>query len=347
MVMESLEKWFLENKRNFPWRENKTPYRVWISEVMLQQTRASVVVDYFERWMEIFPTIEILSNSSIETVIKTWEGLGYYSRARNIHKASKIIVEKFQGIIPDDYDSLLKIPGFGPYTASAVLCFAFEKKAYPIDGNVNRVISRYAAIEIEISKRSFRKQVEDILSVFFNHPKPFVLAEGLIELGALICGKTPKCCDCPLKEGCAANKTNQQVFYPLKKQGKELIKLFRPCFVIEHEGSFLLKINNPGVIMADLAEFPFIDVNDEKISNTKLLKLANEFYQDDLELRQVLTRINHSFTQFKANVFPVFLRAKIKKEIAGFEWVSFGDLQKKAFSSGHKKILLEVAKIYS
>lgn len=345
--MESLEAWFLENKRSFPWRENKTPYRVWISEVMLQQTRAAVVVDYFERWMKVFPTIEVLSNSPIETVIKTWEGLGYYSRARNIHKASKIIVEKFQGVIPDDYDSLLKIPGFGPYTASAVLSFAFEKKAYPIDGNVNRVISRYAAIEIEMSKKSFKMEVQNVLSSFFDHPKPFVIAEALIELGALICGKNPKCCDCPLKRGCSANKTNQQGFYPLKKQGKELIKLFRPCFVIEHEGSFLLKLNKPGVIMADLAEFPFVDTSDEKVGYTRLFKLANEFYQGDLEFRQPLTKISHTFTQFKAVLFPVLLKTKIKKEMEGLQWVSFDDLQNKAFSSGHKKILLEVAKIYS
>lgn len=138
-----LKHWFEENKRNFPWRGKPSPYAVWVSEVMLQQTQASVVVPYFERWIVRFPSIEVLASASIEEVIKLWEGLGYYSRARSLHEGAKFLVEHHNGTLPSDPIALAKVKGLGPYTIGAILSFAFHQKAAAIDGNVTRVMSRF------------------------------------------------------------------------------------------------------------------------------------------------------------------------------------------------------------
>ncbi len=139
--------WFAVNKRNFPWRKDKTPYAVWVAEVMLQQTRAAVVVEYFIRWMKRFPTVESLANAPIEEVIKLWEGLGYYQRARNLHQGAKQVVDLYGGMVPQDKEKLFQIQGLGPYTVSAILAFAFGEKKVPIDGNIKRVFSRYFLLE--------------------------------------------------------------------------------------------------------------------------------------------------------------------------------------------------------
>ena len=160
--MDVLNSWFEQNQRELPWRINRTPYRVWISEVMLQQTRASVVVPYFLKWMELFPDMNALAKAPLDLVIKTWEGLGYYSRARNLLEAAKWIVKEFNGQIPSTKADLLKIKGFGPYTAAAVLSFAFKQKEIAVDGNVLRVIARYACIEKDIKKLSVKREIEEI-----------------------------------------------------------------------------------------------------------------------------------------------------------------------------------------
>ena len=151
--VESLRSWFQNNKRTLPWREeNPIPYRVWVSEVMLQQTQVSVVIPYFERWMERFPTLESLAKGSIDEVIKLWEGLGYYSRARNLHSGAQFVYEQFDGVIPSDTASLQLIQGLGPYTVAAIQTFAFRQKTAPVDGNVIRVLSRY----FPFRRRSFK-----------------------------------------------------------------------------------------------------------------------------------------------------------------------------------------------
>ena len=155
--MEKLHEWFQENQRSFPWRQAPTPYQVWISEVMLQQTRAIVVIDYFNRWMKAFPDIFSLTRATLEEVIKAWEGLGYYSRARNMHKAAELIVKRWNGQLPDQREDLEDIPGLGPYTIGAILAFGFHQKAVALDGNVLRVLSRYFCIEENICTARVRQ----------------------------------------------------------------------------------------------------------------------------------------------------------------------------------------------
>ena len=246
--MQELKDWFLENQREFPWRENRTPYRVWVSEVMLQQTRASVVVPYFSRWMEKYPTIAHLAGADIDDVIKSWEGLGYYSRARNLQAGAKQVMELYHGELPSNLVDLLKIKGLGHYTAGAILSFAFGQKAPALDGNVMRVLARYLGFEKDVIRyqRELRERLIDLLP---ERDAPIVM-EGLIELGATICNKPPSCTQCPLRAGCKALAQDQTDLLPIKPKPKEVIELQRYVYCIISNGKVLVKKGKRGSIMA-------------------------------------------------------------------------------------------------
>ena len=196
-IAEIVQHWFLQSQRSFPWREDRSPYSVWISEVMLQQTQARVVIDYYQRWMKKFPDIEHLARAPLEEVIKQWEGLGYYVRARNLHKAAQYLVEHHQGIFPSSRELLEKIPGIGPYTVGAILSFAFHQKAAAVDGNVIRVLTRLFAMQEEVQTQSSKKWLWKCAENLLPEKEPWILVEGLIELGATVCTLKPKCSQCP------------------------------------------------------------------------------------------------------------------------------------------------------
>jgi A/G-specific adenine glycosylase len=162
-TLQSFTQWFKVNKRSFPWRENTSPYEVWVSEVMLQQTQASVVISYYLAWMKEFPNIDSLAQAPLEQVLKVWEGLGYYSRARRLHEAAKIISQQHGGILPKDENTLKTIPGIGPYTLGAIRSFAFHQKAAAVDGNVMRVLSRFLCIEEDISSLKVQKKIREYM----------------------------------------------------------------------------------------------------------------------------------------------------------------------------------------
>lgn len=182
----ALHQWFREMNRPFPWRENPNPYRVWISEVMLQQTRASVVIPYFERWMELFPGPHVLARAPLEEVIKAWEGLGYYGRARHLHEGARQIVHQFNGLLPSKREQLEKIKGLGPYMVNAILSFAFHQRAAAVDGNVSRVLARHFMIEDDIARHATKKRIQAFADEVLDIKKPWITAEALIELGATL-----------------------------------------------------------------------------------------------------------------------------------------------------------------
>ncbi|KAN0027355.1 hypothetical protein ACTFIV_006937 [Dictyostelium citrinum] len=254
--MKELEEWFLEYKRCLPWRENTTPYRVWISEVMLQQTQVSVVIPYFLRWMQKFPTITDLAHASEAVVMKAWEGLGYYSRARNLHTCAKIITDQYEGIIPTSEEALSALPGFGPYTVGAVRSFAFHQKSAAVDGNVIRVLSRYFASSQDCSKRAYYEQLT--LSILPDQ-NPWITMEGLIELGATVCKKTPNCSICPLQEKCQGYQTQTALEFPKKLKKAPITKLTRYVMVICYQDLVLVKQEKEKKVMSGLYEFPYGD----------------------------------------------------------------------------------------
>ena len=218
-IVKPIVKWYQENKRELPWRRDRDPYHIWISEIMLQQTRIESVKSYYTRFMEELPTIQHLANIQEEKLLKLWEGLGYYSRARNLQKAAKIIVEQYNGKMPTSYVELLKLPGIGEYTAGAIASIAFGEKVPAIDGNVLRVISRILASKNDILLADTKKKIEKKI-------KPIIpkeagdFNEGLMEIGELICipNGEPLCKKCPVKEVCEARKTNQIAEIPVRNK---------------------------------------------------------------------------------------------------------------------------------
>ncbi len=342
--MGPLETWFLESKRDFPWRKERTPYRVWISEVMLQQTRASVVIPYFLRWMELFPDVKALYTAPMDLVMKTWEGLGYYRRARNLKEAASQIVERFGGEIPENKQDLMSIHGFGPYTVGAVLSFAFQKRSPAVDGNVIRVISRYFCIEEDVSKFRVRKKIEEKADLLLDEKIPWVSAEALIELGATICLPKPACEVCPLSKSCLGKQRGVAENLPLKKEAVAIESLFRIVFVVEKDGLIALKKGELGKVMEGLYEFPYLETPSKDFLRKTVLEKADDLFSPVLFV-QKLSSCVHSFTRYKAHLFPYLFKADSMNE--SYEWVPIDRLSCLPFSSGHRKILAEVEKIYA
>ncbi|MBM3207045.1 MAG: A/G-specific adenine glycosylase [Chlamydiae bacterium] len=334
---EKLRQWFLKEKREFPWRKNLSPYRVWISEIMLQQTRASVVVDYFERWMERYPDIESLAKASEEELIKMWEGLGYYNRVRNIRKAAIYFLTHHQGQIPDSKDALLKAPGLGSYTVGAILSFAFQQKEPAVDANVLRVMARYHGIKEEISSMKVQKKIYNLTSTFLPLVHPEQIMEGLIELGANICGRSPQCFRCPLKGGCVGFTLGIADALPLKKKRKEAVHLFKDVFVIRCGVYFLIHRKPLGEVLGGLCEFLSIERSDTSQDFIKKL-IPHAIYNKDLDRQQ------YGYTHHVVELFPSLWETISMLEMPECKWVHFKELLELPFTSGHKRILTTILK---
>lgn len=333
----NLKNWFLAKKRDLPWRQLITPYRVWISEVMLQQTQVAVVIPYFLRWMEKFPSVQALAEASLDEVIKAWEGLGYYSRARYLHAGAQYIVTHFQGEFPQDEENLKKIKGLGPYTIGAILSFAFHQKKAAVDGNVLRVLSRYFQIEEDISKSSTLKKLRYLAEQILPTEESWIINEGLIELGATICQKKARCEKCPVQTSCQSYKNGMVDLLPIKAKGASTTYLYRTVPVIVSRDAYLIRRGQKGKIMSDLHEFPFFETTVEASK-----ELTSEFIQTQFGLTvdkiQALPPVSHSFTRYQVQLYPTLFSALDKKPIEGLEWISLSDLKKLAFSSGHRRI---------
>ena len=257
-IVEPLLTWYRANKRDLPWRKNPTPYRVWVSEIMLQQTRVEAVKEYYVRFMSALPTVEDLAACEEEKLLKLWEGLGYYSRARNLQKAAKQIVREYDGDFPKDLSSLQTLAGIGSYTAGAIASIAFGARAAAVDGNVLRVVGRLAENPTPISNVEYRKRLENQLTAAYpNMGRDSAdFTQSLFELGALVCKpKTPDCKNCPLQKQCKAYQNGTQTLYPVQAEKREKRKENVYVFLIETDEGFCLRKRESGVLKG-MHEFP-------------------------------------------------------------------------------------------
>ena len=265
--------WYRANKRTLPWRENPTPYRVWVSEIMLQQTRVEAVKEYFLRFMQELPTVEALAACEEERLLKLWEGLGYYSRARNLQKAAKALVNFYGGEFPRDFYALKDLPGIGSYTAGAIASIAFGLPVAAVDGNVFRVCSRLEENSTRISDPKYRKYLEETLSAVYPNEGEACseFTQSLFELGALICKpQNPDCEKCPLKGLCRAYQKGTQGAFPVMPEKKAKRQESVCVFLIETPEGFCIRRRDAGVLRG-LNEFPSAVMNEgetpEKILN--------------------------------------------------------------------------------
>ena len=247
--------WYQTVKRDLPWRENLDPYRILVSEIMLQQTQVVTVIPYYNRFMKLFPTAEALAKAPEDELLKAWEGLGYYSRARNLQASARMIVEL--GQFPTEFNDILKLKGVGPYTAGAVGSIAFGLPVPAVDGNVFRVFSRIGKIDHDITLPSTRKVFETAVSSLISQVHPGDFNQGLMELGATICTpKLPKCMDCPLRKHCLAYQDDVVLELPVKSKAVKQKKIYYAVAIIENENGEWLLTKRPSTgLLADFHEF--------------------------------------------------------------------------------------------
>ena len=250
--------WFDENKRKLPWREQPTPYHVFVSEIMLQQTRVETVKPYYERFLKMLPDVHALSAAKEETLLKLWEGLGYYNRVRNMQKAALQVVEEYDGRIPDSYNELLKLKGIGPYTAGAIASIAYGKQEPAVDGNVLRVLMRFFSDESDIAKQSVKDSVSRMLREWMPQERCGDFNQALMELGAVVClpNGVPLCEECPLVQLCLARKQGKVDCLPVKS-GKIARKIEKKTILIirDDEKTAVCKRSGKG-LLAGMYEFP-------------------------------------------------------------------------------------------
>lgn len=308
-VKTPLLSWYHKNRRVLPWREEPLPYSVWISEIMLQQTRVEAVKPYFARFMEHLPDVESLAAAEEETLLKLWEGLGYYSRVRNLKKAAVYMQEHFDGQLPGNYENLLKLPGVGSYTAGAIASIAFSIPEPAVDGNVLRVISRLLADREEIDKPQTKKRFEVLLRAQMDQEQPGDYNQALIELGALVCipaGK-PLCGECPLASLCLASRQGLTGEIPAKLEKKKRKIEEKTVFVIEWEDKAAIRKRASKGLLASLYEYPTMEGH----IGEKQIPEALGVMPEEIEMERLSDAV-HIFTHIEWHM--IGYRIKMKQE---------------------------------
>jgi A/G-specific adenine glycosylase len=317
-----LLEWFSIHQREMPWRDDPSPYKVWISEIMLQQTRVTAVIPYFENFMHRFPDVDQLAHALLQDVLKAWEGLGYYSRARNLHRAAKCIVFDRNGVFPDTETEWLTIPGVGPYTAAAITSIAFGKPAAAIDGNVMRVWSRLRGIKEDISSNAWKTKARTDLLRYTKQSNPSHFNQAMMELGALVClPKNPACADCPLSSRCIAFRTDQTAYIPLRKIKKKVPHKEEVVLLIYHNNEILMRQRPTDGLLGGLWEFPSVPSAGSGNRKRKVMQLCSSLASLHSEIEKRYD-IQHAFTHFTQTlyVYAVLVDQKILDLGEEYSW---------------------------
>lgn len=319
--------WYHKNKRTLPWRGHPDAYAVWVSEIMLQQTRVETVVPYFERWMRSFPTVQALADASEREVLNAWEGLGYYSRARNLHKAAKAVVVEFGGEIPRDPETLRTLPGIGRYTAGAVASIAFDADEPALDGNLKRVYARLFDLEDPVDSPQGEKRLWEIAHENLPPGRAGDFNQALMDLGAAIClPRNPRCLLCPLMEICRARELGTQEVRPVRKPKKAAPEYVHAAGVIVRRGKVLLAQRPANGLLGGMWEFP-----NGRVEGNPAGELSNaleEGYRLKVRGGEALGLVQHAYTHFKVTTH-VFRCVLLSRAVApNLRWVAVVDLDR-------------------
>lgn len=314
--------WYEANARRLPWREDQEPYHVWLSEIMLQQTRVEAVKGYYQRFLQALPDIASLANADDELLNKLWEGLGYYSRVRNLKKAAIEIMEKYHGKFPGEHEKVLKLPGIGPYTAGAICSISFSLPTPAVDGNVLRVVSRLTDDDTPIDLPAYQKAVRRSLEAVY--PKDAgAFTQALMELGATVCGpnRKPQCDACPCADFCKAHKANTAEMLPVKLPKKGRRKEDMTVFVLSCQGEYALCKREPKGLLAGLWQFPNVT---GKLDTTAALSAVEEMGLKPQEIKRQVER-KHIFTHIEWDMCGVYVEVKEKNDT--YRWLSVEEIR--------------------
>lgn len=342
-VSRRLLAWYGLEGRDLPWRKTRDPYRIWLSEVMLQQTTVAAVIPYYQRFLERFPSVDALAAASQDDVITLWAGLGYYSRARNLHRAARQVVSERGGAFPDDLDSLTALPGVGRSTAGAILSIAYDRPAAILDGNVRRVLVRLFALREDPRSSRSEKQLWQWAEALTPETSPHDYAQAIMDLGATVCTpREPHCGNCPLQDICQARSDGLTAVLPATRKKVKVPVRRQVALILGHSGKVLLRQRPPEGFLGGLWEFPTVDLPPGCADE----QLAHRFLADFClhgALQQVGT-IRHAYSHFKLEltVFRVDAeRARGVAEGGAYRWCSGTELESLPLHGAHRKAYVQ------
>lgn len=298
---DALLVWFERYQREMPWRDTDDPYRIWVSEVMLQQTQVKKVVDYYEKFVARFPSVQDLAAAPLQDVLKVWEGLGYYARARNLHKAAQVIVNELDGKIPLDYATFRKLPGVGDYSAAAVQSIAFNAPYAAVDGNIKRVLARLCLMDAPINDAKSAKVFQQQADALLDRDAPGLFNQAVMELGAMVCRpQSPTCLVCPVNAFCEAFDTMRQDEFPKRRESKPTPEHHLAVGVIHNSaGEVLLIQRQLDGLLGGLWEFPGGQIAESETAEMACVRNIAEVVNLSVRNVRYLTRVRHAFTHFK------------------------------------------------
>lgn len=339
LFQKKLLNWYKKSARDLPWRKNKDPYKIWVSEIMLQQTQVDTVIPYYQKWLKRFPTLQLLAKAPQSEVMKYWAGLGYYRRARFLHQAAQHIVKNLKGKFPQSAETLRKLPGIGRYTAGAIASIAFGEKTPILDGNVIRILTRLNAIKKDISLTKTQKQLWQIAESILPNKNIGDFNQALMELGATVCFPDhPDCSSCPVTNLCQALALKRQTDFPVNHRKEKIEKKKTFAMIFRKSDSVLIQKQSDRDRWGGLWTFPHWDSEDEMLEESGL---------DNKDLKSRLS-VSHGFTKYQVtlNVYETLQTANMDGKLGekSKKWVRISDLEHFAFPSPHQKIVKDLRK---
>jgi len=346
---KALVTWYLDNCRSLPWRTTADPYRIWISEVMLQQTQVNTVLPYYRKFLKKFPTVKRLARASLQQVLKNWEGMGYYARARNLHRAAGIIHKKHNDVIPDSWDEFRNLPGVGDYIAAAVLSIAFDQPFAVVDGNVKRVLARLRRIKAPVNNSTSMKTFKAAAEVLKDTRVPGTYNQAIMELGAVICRpKNPLCDACPLPVFCGAYQAGKVAAYPQKIALQPTPQYHIAVGVVIKNGRVLITQRKPDGMLGGLWEFPGGKIKKAEKAAAACVREIKEEVNLIIKVVDHLARVKHAYTHFRI-VMDVFCceyqtgRVKLSGPVA-HRWIKLSAIDQLPLPKANHKFLANLKK---
>lgn len=331
IVRRQLLAWYAANRRRLPWRETSDPYAIWVSEVMLQQTQVATAIPYYRRFMDHFPALEPLARAEIQAVLKLWEGLGYYSRARNLHRAAGEVMSRFNGRIPEDPLLFQSLPGVGDYIAAAVTSIAFGRVLPVVDGNVKRVLARLLEIDTPVNRGGAHKTFTVPAARLICPEQPADFNQAMMELGALVCRpKNPECEICPLAGLCLACRHHRTADYPKRQPSRKIPHRHMAIGVILKKGNMLAVRRPTDGFLGGLWEFPGAPIADKPMNRHGVETMLRDLTGLTVAMERRLTRIRHAYTHFTLTGDVYLCRhvaGRVRlKDASGHRWVTLGSI---------------------
>jgi A/G-specific adenine glycosylase len=337
--------WYAEHRRDLPWRDSRDPYHIWVAEVMLQQTQVATVIPYYERFLARFPTVETLAAASLDEVLKLWEGLGYYARARHLHAAARKVASEFGGHFPLTLEELLSLPGVGRYTAGAILSIAGGQDVPALDGNVRRVFSRIFAIEEDVSRGAGERRLWQLAGSLLPPGRAGDFNQALMDLGATVCTpRAPSCGQCPLAEACQARQLGREEAFPIHRPRRPIPHYEVTAGVVWNgKGRFLIAQRQPEGLLGGLWEFPGGKL---EAGETLAQALRRELVEElgiEVTVGALLTVVQHAYTHFRITLHAFHCQLVTGDpqplECADWRWITLDDVERLAFSAADHQVI--------